>query len=115
MITKNLRNTLLYAIVFLVGSSCKPTNETKSNESLYFLNLELIADKLIERSNLKKGEKVLLISNPSSFDPIISLLEEKINLSGARYLGTFSVDSLIKPDYWQTDFIKKGTGKIKMN
>ena len=104
---------LLYTIVFLVVSSCKPTNETKSNESLYFLNLELIADKLIERSNLKKGEKVLLISKPGSFDPIISLLEEKINLSGAQYLGTFSVDSLIKPDYWQTDFIKKGTGKNK--
>ena len=100
LITKNLRNTLLYVIVFLVVSSCKPTNETKSNESLHFLNLELIADKLIERSNLKKGEKVLLISKPGSFDPIISLLEEKINLSGAQYLGTFSVDSLIKPDYW---------------
>ena len=39
--------------------------------------------------------------------------KKKINLSGAKYLGTFSVDSLIKPDYWQTDFIKKGTGKNK--
>ena len=104
---------LLYTIVFLVVSSCKPTNETKSNESLYFLNLELIADKLIERSNLKKGEKVLLISKQGSFDPIISLLEEKINLSGAKYLGTFSVDSLIKPDYWQTDFIINGSEKNK--
>ena len=54
-----------------------------------------------------------MISKPGSFDPIISLLEEKINHSGAQYLGTFSVDSLIKPDYWQTDFIKKGTGKNK--
>ena len=77
MITKNLKNTLLYVIVFLVVSSCKPTNETKSNDSFSFPNWELIANKLIERSNLKKGEKVLLISKPGSFDPIISLLEEK--------------------------------------
>ena len=111
--SKNLRNILLYALVFLVVSSCKLTNERKSNDSFSFPNWELIANKLIERSNLKKGEKVLLISKPGSFDPIISLLEEKINLSGAKYLGTFSVDSLIKPDYWQTDFITKGSEKDK--
>ena len=108
-----MKDILLYAVAFLIISGCKLANETKSNESLSFLNLELIADKLIERSDLKKGEKVLLISKPGGFDPIISLLEEKINHSGAKYLGTFSVDSLIKPNYWQTDFIKKGTGKNK--
>ena len=61
---------LLYTIVFLVVSSCKPTNETKSNESLHFLNLELIADKLIERSNLKKGEKVKN-SEPGKIESLI--------------------------------------------
>jgi len=104
---------LLYAIVFLIVSSCKSKDEKKSNESLSFLNLELIADKLIERSDLKKGEKVILISQPGGFDPIVSLLSEKINNSGALYLGTFSVDSLKNPDYWQTDFIRKSNGKSK--
>ena len=104
---------MLYAIVFLIVSSCKSKDEKKSNESLSFLNLELIADKLIERSDLKKGEKVILISQPGGFDPIVSLLSEKINNSGALYLGTFSVDSLKNPDYWQTDFIRKSNGKSK--
>ena len=104
---------MLYAIVFLIISGCKSKDETTSNDSLSFPNWELIADKLIERSDLKKGEKVILISQPGGFDPIVSLLSEKINNSGALYLGTFSVDSLKNPDYWQTDFIRKSNGKSK--
>ena len=104
---------MLYAIVFLIVSSCKSKDEKKSNDPLSFPNWELIADKLIERSDLKKGEKVILISQPGGFDPIVSLLSEKINNSGALYLGTFSVDSLKNPDYWQTDFIRKSNGKSK--
>ena len=104
---------MLYAIVFLIVSGCKSKDETTSNDSLSFPNWELIADKLIERSDLKKGEKVILISQPGGFDPIVSLLSEKINNSGALYLGTFSVDSLKNPDYWQTDFVRKSNGKSK--
>jgi len=108
-----LKDTLLYAVTFLIISGCKLTDETKLNDPLSFPDWELIADKLIERSDLKKSEKVILISQPGGFDPIILLLSEKINNSGALYLGTFSVDSLKNPDYWQTDFIRKSNGKSK--
>ena len=108
-----MKDTLLYAVTFLIISGCKLTDETKLNDPLSFPDWELIADKLIERSDLKKGEKVILISQPGGFDPIILLLSEKINNSGALYLGTFSVDSLKNPDYWQTDFIRKSNGKSK--
>tara|TARA_X000001036_G_scaffold425303_1_gene451359 strand:+ start:2463 stop:3557 length:1095 start_codon:yes stop_codon:yes gene_type:complete len=78
-----------------------------------FPNWEAIADKLLERSDLVKEEKVVLIAKPGEFDPLIELLAEKINKTGAIYLGTFSVNSSVKPVKWETDFIRKAKGKTK--
>ena len=51
------------------------------------------------------------MAQPGKFDPLIKVLVEKIKKTGAIYLGSFSVDSLIKPVDWETDFIKKAKGK----
>ncbi len=78
-----------------------------------FPDWEAIANKLMERSNLVPGEKVILMAQPGSFDPLVPLLAEKISKTGATYLGTFTVDSASRPAAWETDFVKEAKGKNK--
>ena len=101
---------MFFVLLFFI--SCQNIKEQK-NEMKTFPNWEAIADKLLERSDLVKEEKVVLMAKPGEFDPLIELLAEKINKTGAIYLGTFSVNSSVKPLKWETDFIRKAKGKTK--
>ena len=101
---------MFFVLLFFI--SCQNIKEQK-NEMKTFPNWEAIADKLLERSDLVKEEKVVLMAKPGEFDPLIELLAEKINKTGAIYLGTFSVNSSVKPVKWETDFIRKAKGKTK--
>ena len=101
---------MFFVLLFFI--SCQNIKEQK-NEMKSFPNWEAIADKLLERSDLVKEEKVVLIAKPGEFDPLIELLAEKINKTGAIYLGTFSINSSVKPVKWETDFIRKAKGKTK--
>ena len=103
-------NFMFFVLLFFI--SCQNIKEQK-DEMKSFPNWEAIADKLLERSDLVKEEKVVLIAKPGEFDPLIELLAEKINKTGAIYLGTFSVNSSVKPVKWETDFIRKAKGKTK--
>ena len=103
-------NFMFFVLLFFI--SCQNIKEQK-NEIKSFPNWEAIADKLLERSDLVKEEKVVLMAKPGEFDPLIELLAEKINKTGAIYLGTFSVNSSLKPVKWETDFIRKAKGKTK--
>ena len=103
-------NFMFFVLLFFI--SCQNIKEQK-NEMKSFPNWEAIADKLLERSDLVKEEKVVLMAKPGEFDPLIELLAEKINKTGAIYLGTFSVNSSVKPVKWETDFIRKAKGKTK--
>ena len=103
-------NFMFFVLLFFI--SCQNIKEQK-NEIKSFPNWEAIADKLLERSDLVKEEKVVLMAKPGEFDPLIELLAEKINKTGAIYLGTFSVNSSVKPVKWETDFIRKAKGKTK--
>ena len=103
-------NFMFFVLLFFI--SCQNIKEQK-NEIKSFPNWEAIADKLLERSDLVKEEKVVLMAMPGEFDPLIELLAEKINKTGAIYLGTFSVNSSVKPLKWETDFIRKAKGKTK--
>jgi hypothetical protein len=78
-----------------------------------FPDWEAIANKLMERSDLVEGEKVVLMSKPGSFDPLIELLAKKIRKTGAIYLGTFSVNPSERPIEWETDFIRQAKSKTK--
>jgi hypothetical protein len=78
-----------------------------------FPDWEAIANKLMERSDLVEGEKVVLMAKPGSFDPLIELLAKKIRKTGAIYLGTFSVNPSERPIEWETDFIRQAKGKTK--
>ena len=103
-------NFMFFVLLFFI--SCQNIKEQK-NEIKSFPNWEAIANKLLERSDLVKEEKVVLMAKPGEFDPLIELLAEKINKTGAIYLGTFSVNSSVKPVKWETDFIRKAKGKTK--
>jgi hypothetical protein len=87
--------------IFSLLLSCTEKQTTQSST----LNWEAISDKLIERMNLQKGERVLLVAKPGRFDTLISILQNKIKSKDADYLGTISVDS-IQPVKWQTAFTK---------
>jgi hypothetical protein len=58
---------------------------------------------MMQRMNLERGEKVLIIASPGRFDSLIAILQEVITRKGV-YLGTISVDSAQWPASWQTEF-----------
>ncbi|NNE99088.1 MAG: aminopeptidase [Pyrinomonadaceae bacterium] len=73
------------------------------------LDFDKISKLLLERMNLQKGEKVLLVARPGRFDPLIPLLKSGIEKAGAFYLGTLSV-SASQPAVWNTDFVLGAKG-----
>jgi hypothetical protein len=96
---KKLISTL-FVFSLLIGCTEKQTTVQSST-----LDWEAISNKLIERMDLQKGERVLLVAKRGRFDTLISLLQNKIKSKNAEYLGTISVDS-IQPVQWETDFTK---------
>ena len=98
--------------ILLCFLSCQSKEESK-NQMNSFPNWEAIADKLLERSDLVEGERVVLMAKPGYFDPLVELLSKKIPETGAIYLGAFSVNPNKIPKEWETDFIKKAKGKNK--
>ena len=83
------------AVLILLLYACQSCRSGTGNEEIDnkgHLNYDLIANKLIERAALKSNENVLLVGSPGRFDPLITLLVEAINKSGAKYLGTISVN-----------------------
>lgn len=104
---------VLFIICILISFSwnaCQPKEESIKQAKMY-PNWEGITNMLMERSKLSPGEKVILVSKPGDFDSLVTILAEKINKRGAIYLGTFTVDSFLKPAVWETDFVKQATGK----
>ena len=76
-----------------------------ANEVASTLNFEKISALLLERMDLKKDEKVLLLIKPGRFDKLIHLLEDGIKNKNAEYLGTVSVTDQ-QPKEWKTRFTK---------
>ena len=74
------------------------------------LNWEAIADKVTERMGLVEGESVLFVGAPGRFDPLIPLLQRRVEDAGGNYLGAVSVLGK-SPDGWRTDFSRKAEGK----
>lgn len=110
---KKLTLPILTLLISFCWLACQQKEESNTVQVNPFPDWEAIASKLMERSNLVEGEKVILMARPGSFDPLVALLAEKINKAGAIYLGTFSVDSSAKPAVWETDFVKQAEGKSK--
>jgi hypothetical protein len=110
---KKIFSPMVMILISFCWLSCSRKEESNTVQVKAFPDWEAIANKLMERSNLAEGEKVILMAHPGSFDPLIPLLAEKITQAGAAYLGTFSVDSSSRPASWETDFVKQAKGKSK--
>jgi len=109
---KKIALPIITIVISFCWLSCQQKEESNSAVQIQaFPDWEAIASKLMERSDLVDGEKVLLMAQPGSFDPLVPLLEKKINEAGAIYLGTFSIDSSSMPTAWETDFVKQAKGK----
>ena len=104
MLMKTRLISVIQAIILLAVFSC----QKKSAEvtSKLPLDWEALSDKIIERSQVQPGERVIMIALPGDFDPLVQLLSEKFPERGAEFLGTISVDSLSWPNSWKTDFIR---------
>lgn len=97
-------NALAPILIFLFAISCGQKS-TESGSRLA-LDWDALSNKIIERSNLQSGQRVIMLAQPGDFDPLIELLARKIPKTGAVYLGTLSVDSTSWPESWKTDYIK---------
>ncbi len=91
-------------LTVLLLSCQKKAAETAPHSSSFALDQESIAEKLMERSNLQPGERVVMIGLPGEFDSLVFKLADKISARGAVYLGTVSVDSASWPADWKTEF-----------
>lgn len=95
---------LAIAIFLTLLCSCQPKQE--EHVTGLALDWEALASKIIERSDLQTGERVIMVGQPGHFDPLVKALTEKILKTGAVYLGTISVNSTLWPESWKTEFIK---------
>ena len=100
------KNLVFILSIFLI--SCQYNSKNDFNKTVF--KWEDISDKIIERSDLFKGERVLMIAEPGKFDTLVSLLAKKIKDNNAIYLGTIPVGSNKFPLAWQKDFTKKTKG-----
>lgn len=92
----------LIALIFAISFSCRQSPESKSSLSL---DWQALTKMILKRSDLKTGERVILVAKPGDFDPLIEWLSKEIPKTGALYLGAVSVDSLNWPSYWKTKYI----------
>jgi hypothetical protein len=97
-----MKNLVLLIFLLSLLISCSKKESTLQPSTL---NWEAIADKLVERMDLQKGERILFLAKPGRFDTLISILQNKVKSKNGEYLGTISVDS-IQPVQWETEFTK---------
>ncbi|MEM7039020.1 MAG: hypothetical protein AAF570_18715, partial [Bacteroidota bacterium] len=106
------RITSFAIICCFAFSSCQQSgSETPTTESApsFSFDFEAIANQIAMQMALQEGERVFLLAKPGTFDPLISVLREKIAATGATDLGIISVDS-IAPASWSTEFTKGAEG-----
>ncbi len=90
-------------ILIFMTASCthQPKKELTGDGSL---NFGIIAKKIIDQANLQKGEKVLLVTDPGRFDPLVNFMKEEIEKKDAIYLGTESLGKSDNAD-WNTEYV----------
>ena len=75
------------------------------------LDLNAIADLVVERLDLQPGEKVLLVGRVGGdFDSLVSLLRSRIESAGAEDLGAISATGTAPRD-WRSEFTTGAAGK----
>jgi len=96
---------LLFAAVFSVAAcgGDAPPAATESSTAPAPLDLEVVGQTVLARLDLQPGERVLLVSQPGRFDPLVPVLRAGAVAAGAVDLGAWAVDGDAPPS-WGTDF-----------
>ena len=102
--------SLLFLMVSLLSCKPKDTAELNPIQSDFTLDMEAISDKMIDLSDLKADEKVLLVMAPGDFNGIIDPLKTAIEKKNAVYLGTMSVTD-DQPKEWTTTWVSERLDK----
>ncbi|MBS1545284.1 MAG: hypothetical protein JST14_16730 [Bacteroidetes bacterium] len=90
-------------LILLFAAACSPNKENASHLALHW---EALADRIVKQGQISETDRVIMLSVPGDFDPLIDVLATKIKDTGATYVGTVSVDSLNWPESWKTDTIR---------
>lgn len=92
-----------HLIIFttLIWISCSGPKEATSPDGLDF---ERIAAKIIEQADVQKGERVLIVTDPGRFDPLVGYLRSEIEARDGVYLGTESLGKSMNPE-WNTEYV----------
>ena len=109
-----------WILFFWILISCQPggkdiNSETAPGTSIanaFEYDWPAIADKLMERMDVQSGERVMMVAKSGDFDPLISLLREKLLAVGAEDLGIFSVENN-GPDSWKSEFVNGSDGMTR--
>lgn len=69
-----------------------------SSTTLSALDHQALAERIVQQMRLEPGEKVLLLSHPGEFGPLIPLLRQAVARAGGVDLGTWQVLGMEHPD-----------------
>jgi hypothetical protein len=92
-----------FSIVLLSGCEPPPSSESVGDPVGSALDYEALADHVLQRLALERGERVLLVAMPGRFDTMVSRFREGVTAAGAVDLGAWSVTGETS-DGWATEF-----------
>ncbi|HSA56691.1 MAG TPA: hypothetical protein VLE53_13360 [Gemmatimonadaceae bacterium] len=74
------------------------------------VEMRALADALMQRMALQRGESVLLVGVPGAWDGLVATLRERIRAAGARDLGAIAARGTA-PAAWETSFTREARGR----
>lgn len=74
------------------------------------IDTRAMADALMQRMALQRGEGVLIVGVPGEWDPLVAALRERVRAAGARDLGALATQGT-PPAAWDTDFTRQARGR----
>lgn len=74
------------------------------------IDVRAMADALMQRMALQRGEGVLFVGIPGTWDALVATLRERIRAAGARDLGVLATQGT-PPAGWETDFTRAARGR----
>jgi pyrimidine operon attenuation protein/uracil phosphoribosyltransferase len=77
------------------------------------LEWQRLADTIVERMSLERGERVLLVGVPGRFDPLVRALRAAVVERGGIDLGAMSVPAAPFADTWQSEFLQQAAARTQ--
>ena len=74
------------------------------------IDVRAMADALMQRMALQRGEGVLFVGVPGAWDALVATLRERIRAAGARDLGALATQGT-PPAAWETNFTREARGR----